>query len=226
MKERRAAFTLMELLAVIAIIAVLGALIFPATRTMMRGRDKTAALGNMRQLGVALHLYSGENEFAVPGRVTSKDHKRWPALLAAYLSDVRIYAAPGLPNYLTEKQDPLSNTQNHTSFIINGFNDKGAFSDESVQIRLTQFSQLNEVILFGMQIDTSNFYMDFMEKNQDGVLKLDAYNDGSIYLFADGASRFITKAEYAAPKPGTEIRYGDWLWLADKSSAVPDPQPN
>ncbi len=218
----RRAFTLIELLTVIAIIALLCALLFPALNAMRRGGDETGALSNMRQVGVALHLYTGEHEYTLPGRIIGKGEDKWPVLLSAYLKDVRVYAAPGQSNYLTENKDPLSNSTNNTSFILNGFNDKGAYNDESVQIRLNQFDRLNEIILFGMQVDTNNFYMDFVEHNQDGVLKLDAYNGGSIYLFADGSSRLISKTEYAAPKPGTTMRYGDWLWLADKNYAIPN----
>src|SRR5438874_11751561 len=102
MKNRLAAFTLVELLAVIGIIAVLSALIFSATQSVFKTRDETVALANMRQLGVALRLYTNEHDYTLPGRVTGEGETRWPGLLAADLSDVRIYAAPGVANYLSE----------------------------------------------------------------------------------------------------------------------------
>ncbi len=216
----RIGFTLIELLVVIGIIAVLAALVLGASQNIFRKADSSITLSNLRQLGAAVALYTGEHSYALPGRVTGKGENKWPVLLAEYLKDSRVYAAAGVPNYLTENKDPLNNGQNDTSFIMNGFNDAGTYDNEAVHIRINQFSQLSQVILFGMQIDTSNFYMDFVEKNQDGVLKLDAYDNASVYLFADGSAKLISVADYEKPMVGTNIRYGDWLWLADKNSPI------
>jgi len=213
-------FTLIELLVVMTVIAVLAAIIFAVSSTMFTKSYSSNALADLRQLGVAMALYTGDHSYTIPGRITGKGENKWPTLLADYLKDTRVYAAPGLPNYLTENEDPLSNAKNCTSFIMNGFNDRGTYNNENVQIRINQFTQLSQVILFGMQVDTSNFYMDFVEKNQDGVLKLDAYDNAAVYLFADGSSKLISKTDYTALMPGTGIRYGDWLWLADKNSAI------
>ncbi len=60
------AFTLVELLAVIAIIAILAALLLP---TLARAKDssrKVACMSNLRQIGIAMHGYSGENDGKLP----------------------------------------------------------------------------------------------------------------------------------------------------------------
>ncbi|MGC3988443.1 MAG: type II secretion system protein [Chthoniobacteraceae bacterium] len=196
-------FTLIELLVVMAVIAVLAAILFAVSSTVFSKSHSSNALADLRQLGVAMALYTGDHSYNIPGRITGKGESKWPMLLADYLKDPRVYAAPGLPNYLTENEDPLSNAKNCTSFILNGFNDRGTYNNENVRVRINQFSQLSQVILFGMQIDTSNFYMDFVEKNQDGVLKLDAYDNASVYLFADGSAKLISKADYTALMPST-----------------------
>jgi len=218
--QGRLGFTLIELLTVIVVIAILVALIFAVSKSVFRKADSTVTLSNMRQLGTAVALYAADHSYGIPGRITGKGESKWPILLAEYLKDTRVYAAAGVPNYLSANEDPLDNGRNTTSYIMNGFNDRGAYNNERVSIRLNQFSQLSQVILFGMQIETSNFYMDFVEGNQDGVLKLDAYDGASVYLFADGSAKLITKADYEAPKAGTKIRYGDWLWLADKNAPI------
>ncbi len=59
-------FTLVELLVVVAIIAILAALLLPALATARQAARKAACLSNLRQVGLALTAYAGENEGLIP----------------------------------------------------------------------------------------------------------------------------------------------------------------
>ena len=61
MKNVRA-FTLLELLVVIAIIAILAALLLPALSSAKNQAAKTADLNNLRQIMIALHIYTANND--------------------------------------------------------------------------------------------------------------------------------------------------------------------
>jgi prepilin-type N-terminal cleavage/methylation domain-containing protein len=78
----RRAFTLVEVLVVIAIIAVITAIAFPTYRTLIARADSAKSLSQMRSIGVAAITYSADNGMKLP---TAFD---WP-------DRGRIYEKPG-----------------------------------------------------------------------------------------------------------------------------------
>jgi prepilin-type N-terminal cleavage/methylation domain-containing protein/prepilin-type processing-associated H-X9-DG protein len=78
-QRTRAAFTLTELLTVIAIIGVLAAIIIPSVGAVRTAANRTASASNLRQWGVALLLYLPESRGRLPYEVTagSADTPTW-----------------------------------------------------------------------------------------------------------------------------------------------------
>jgi len=85
--NKKHGFTLIELLATIATVAVLVALIFPTVGAIRKKADATKCLNNLRQIGAALNLYTGENDFAYPrqGNPAFSLNPSWWGAIAPYL---------------------------------------------------------------------------------------------------------------------------------------------
>ena len=69
--RRRQGFTLLELLVVVAIISVLAGLILPAVAKAKGKARQVQCLSNLKQVGVAIHMYADDYEDFLPGPLLS-----------------------------------------------------------------------------------------------------------------------------------------------------------
>jgi prepilin-type N-terminal cleavage/methylation domain-containing protein/prepilin-type processing-associated H-X9-DG protein len=76
---RRTAFTLVELLVVIAVIAILVAILFPATQAMIESSRRVACASNLHQMVGAIRLCANDHANRLPNENT------WGPSIAPYL---------------------------------------------------------------------------------------------------------------------------------------------
>src|SRR5262245_36293586 len=70
MRTKHHAFTLLELLVVMAIIAVLVALLLPAVQAAREAARRTTCTNNLKQMGIALANYSEVHKCLPPGYIS------------------------------------------------------------------------------------------------------------------------------------------------------------
>jgi len=185
--RRHPGFTLVELLVVIAVIAIVAALLLPALGGAKANGKLTTCLNNLRQVNLAIRLYADDNADSLP---VLPDPNPYPNGVGAYYKQlVKGYLALRGPASPTEKvficpADRILQTQiGHafTSYTFNGYEVGAGAIARITGKKLSAIKNTNKAVLIGE-------WPAFFGGSWHPVIRSDYSNAKNVLSFVDGHS--------------------------------------
>jgi prepilin-type N-terminal cleavage/methylation domain-containing protein/prepilin-type processing-associated H-X9-DG protein len=214
------AFTLVELLAVIAIIGILAAILFATYGSIMRAKNSTVCLSNLRQIGNASLLYCADHKGEFPRAVsfpptTVTNSAPWNVLLYSYFglpADVAnspVFKCPADPRDYATVQN--STTRYARSYAFNG---TPTLNDGSAQGRmgLVQTTPLTGTKIYPVRklsevtAPSKTIMVTEWWTNKAGVLRENWQNEYSVSQITAG---WVRLADVPISSEGSGYYHGD-----------------
>ena len=200
------AFTLVELLTVVTIISILSTFGLAATRGATEKTRTTRCLNDLRQVGMAIQMFTGESG----GRLPSVDHAQqisWTNSLGAFLGTNFIGRCPALQGYPEMIK------------VTYGWNDMLVASDTGEGIPMARVSQPSTTIVLaekqsgGITLDHFHFRAPLESRGRISMaafqseVNTTAHGSKANYLFIDGHAESLSSNETRIRLASTNPRF-------------------
>jgi prepilin-type N-terminal cleavage/methylation domain-containing protein/prepilin-type processing-associated H-X9-DG protein len=226
MRQLKRGFTLVEVLVVIAIIAVLIGLLLPAISKVRAAAARASCQNNLRQLGIGLHLYYSDqgsfpqayNEywnFTEPGdepkAPDTRMRKSWATLILPYIEQENI-ARTGQALAQGQKIELFACPADDRKRTIS---EGGSFKNLGNKFGLTWYLAV-EGKEYTVGPSLTHLHLE-LDGAREGVI----YRSSQVKYanITDGSSNTVMLGE-RPPSPGPDLDWGWWAWSA-YDSAMP-----
>lgn len=154
------AFTLIELLTVIAIIGILAAILVPVVSRVRDSARSTQCLSNLRQLGMTTQLYVSDNRNMLMPLSYTFTQSLWPYLYNKTVTAQAVAVGPDWPAIFAGTVFECPNMKNDTSatkrsYGINTLLGPGVANKATHGIRFSAIADVSKAALFGDSLASS-----------------------------------------------------------------------
>ena len=214
----RSAFTLIEMLVVIAIIALLAAILFPVFATAREKGRSASCTSNLKQLGLGMLQYAQDYDEILPWDYsyygTPTDAHYWAEVIYPYVRDNDVYICPSTQGLGGFNALSYSTVYYDSSYGLN----YNAFQ-VGIGLPLSAIPKGDALIMLcdatapsGQSAAQVTYYTNFAPRHLNG----------SNFAFCDGHAKWYPAAVLYSPGPGlpNESRVYPY-WLLGSNASAP-----
>ncbi|RRJ94584.1 prepilin-type N-terminal cleavage/methylation domain-containing protein [Opitutaceae bacterium TAV4] len=215
------AFTLIELLTVIAIIGILAAIIIPTVGAVRASANRAKAISNLRQIATSLLLFADDNKGFVPAMDNGTTLWYWALERGGYLPTGSLGKDPGGSTYFKTLHNPAVARQYPNSLLPN-FAGWGLY-DFGMQTRrhnITGLSAPTRSLLVADAFYNGTKFDNCLNKTT--LFPSTATNGGANYAFCDGHVQWI-KAENPGQTNSKPVGFGTTVLFVGTDQAPVGP---
>jgi prepilin-type N-terminal cleavage/methylation domain-containing protein/prepilin-type processing-associated H-X9-DG protein len=228
-KMKRRAFTLVELLVVLSIMALLATISLAVfSRVREQGR-RTTCQSNLKQIGLALQQYTSDNDGTYPALSNAgyssqgvAKQQKWSDMIQPYLKSMTVFdcathterypAGVAVPNAPT--LFGITGDYDYDWFRIpNAQHQTNRFGQNATEMQVELPAQAALVYDAGwIGEEKSLYYMQAYEEDSNGdhICFHSAHNGGANFLFANGHVKWMSVEQQANHSPNPLAPWSDW----------------